>query len=391
MSTTTAILHLLFIGIMLLILVGGPVAILILWYTRGRDPQIGPVAEYLSEPPDDLSPGAAGTLVDEHADHHDVIATLLGLGRHGAVTIVQHAPDEPTRKLRPGDYEVIVVDPSHIESLLERKLLTALFGRQPDAGDRVTLGEVHGRFTTAEPTIREALYDELVAHRFFTVSPAVTRRRWQWISRAIIVASIVLGVYLGVAVDPFAFAAGVAGVIIGFVLLRVSRAMPRKTLEGAEAAAKWRAFRTYLKDIRRYETVEEAKDLFDRYLAYAVAFELDKQWVRTFAAAGSARPGWLQVEGQGANVGDVIFTAMEMGRIFGGPHGHGVPSGDGRGGLDVGLPNLGDINMPDVGMPDVDLGSLSDALGGGLQGASDALSGLFDVAGSIFDAIDFDN
>jgi hypothetical protein len=87
MSTQQALLHLLFIVIMILLLVGGSVSILVLWWVHGRDPAIGPIAEYLSEPLDDLSPCAAGTLIDEHADHRDVLATLLGLGRRGAVII----------------------------------------------------------------------------------------------------------------------------------------------------------------------------------------------------------------------------------------------------------------------------------------------------------------
>ncbi len=80
-DTVTDLLHLAFIVGMAALLVGGIVALLVLWYVRGRDPAIDKVAEYITEPPDDLPPGAAGTLLDEHADHHDVVATLLGLAR----------------------------------------------------------------------------------------------------------------------------------------------------------------------------------------------------------------------------------------------------------------------------------------------------------------------
>ncbi|HYI25417.1 MAG TPA: DUF2207 domain-containing protein, partial [Thermomicrobiales bacterium] len=44
---------------------GGTVAVLGLWFTKGRDPGIGLVAEYTETPPDDLRPGAVGTLLDE--------------------------------------------------------------------------------------------------------------------------------------------------------------------------------------------------------------------------------------------------------------------------------------------------------------------------------------
>ncbi|MGB3307015.1 MAG: DUF2207 domain-containing protein [Thermomicrobiales bacterium] len=378
MSAHQALLHLLFLAIMVLLLVGGPVAILILWWVRGRDPAVGPVVAYLTEPPGDLSPGAAGTLIDEHADHHDVLATLLGLGRHGAVRITQVAGRKPATK----DYQIEVIDPACITSGLERAVVRALFAREPAKGDRVRLSGVRDRFRKAEPLVRDALYQELVERGYFLRSPAATRKRWQRLSLASLALSVVAGVWLGVALDPYAFLAMAAAIIISLVLLRVSRSMPQKTFAGAEAAARWRAFRQYLKDIDKYERLDEARGLFDRYLAYAVAFELDKQWVQRFAAAGAARPGWFRpAERPGADagdIGDVAFTAARAGESFG----------------DVGRVSMpGNLDLPDVGMPDlsgIDLQGFSDAIGGGLQGASDAFSGLLDVAGSIFDAIDID-
>ncbi|HEU0163497.1 MAG TPA: hypothetical protein VFQ54_00560, partial [Thermomicrobiales bacterium] len=171
MSTTQALLHLTFIAIMIFLLVGGSVAILVLWYVRGRDPMVGPVAAYLTEPPSDLSPGAAGTLIDENADHHDVLATLLGLGRFGTVEMRQISA-KPGRTPVAGDYQITVLEPDRIRSPLDRVLINALFANEPKAGDRVRLGEVRDRFARAEPMVRDALYQELVDRGYFLKSPA---------------------------------------------------------------------------------------------------------------------------------------------------------------------------------------------------------------------------
>ncbi|MGD8998748.1 MAG: DUF2207 domain-containing protein, partial [Anaerolineae bacterium] len=70
-----------------LFLVGGPLSLLLLWYLRGRDPEVSLPAEYLPQPPSDDPPGIAGTLVDEKADMQDIIATLVDLARRGYLTI----------------------------------------------------------------------------------------------------------------------------------------------------------------------------------------------------------------------------------------------------------------------------------------------------------------
>src|SRR6185295_7047676 len=59
-----------------------PVVILIfmywLWYQRGRDPEVGSVAVQY-EPPNGLSPGEAGALVDDSADMRDITASIVHL------------------------------------------------------------------------------------------------------------------------------------------------------------------------------------------------------------------------------------------------------------------------------------------------------------------------
>lgn len=386
MSTTEAWIRLIFLMAMVLFLVGGIVGVIMLWFVRGRDPATGLVAEIITEPPDDLPPGAAGALIDEHVDHHDVVATLLGLARHGAITIQEQRPDDQGASRGRSDYLLTVVDPDSVTSRLERDLLRVLFNGKPVSFDSVLLSAVKRRFDAHEPEIRADLYQEIVDRRYFTRSPEVTRRRWCRLSWTGLAGSIVVGCVLTVLVDPFAILPTIAAVLIWTLMLRLSKAMPRKTRAGAEAAAKWRAFKRYLESIDRHENLPEARDLFDRYLSYAVAFGLQRHWITSFASVGAPSPGWfVPVGGFGDGTfdgADTIFDAMQAGRMIG--H-FGGTSGGAINLPDVGAPNVDMPNLPDGGLQD-----LSDAFGGGLQGASDGLGGLLDSAGSVFDSIDFD-
>lgn len=383
MDSGTALLHLFFLSAMILILVGGLVAVLVLWYVRGRDPHTGAIATYRSDPPDDLPPGAAGTLLDEHAEHHDVVATMLGLARHGAVEITE------ARQGRALGFNLTLLHPDRIESRLEHDLLVVLFGPNAQPMQEVRLSDIRGAFKEAEPRIRHDLYQEMVDRRYFRRAPDVTRRRWRRLSWVGIVGSVIVGIVLAILTDFWALLPTIAAVIMWAVMLRVAKGMPKKTRHGAEAAAQWRAFRAYLEDIRKHENLETATELFDRYLAYAVAFRLEKQWVKDFQRAGTPVPRWYHSAGDIFalhGVGDGVWDAMQAGHMVG--HiGGGLDAGD------VNVPDMPDVGgMPNIDMPGAGDGlqGASNAMTGGLAGASEGMFDLLDSAGSAFDAIDFD-
>ena len=75
-----------------------------------------------------------------------------------------------------------------------------------------------------------------------------------------------------------------ADLVPSFIIL--AQFMPKRTDKGATAAAKWNAFKRYLSNIEKYTNVAEAKDLFDKFLPYAIAFGLEHSWVNKFAAGG---------------------------------------------------------------------------------------------------------
>src|SRR5581483_8582099 len=67
--------------------IGGPLLLLVLWYLVGRDKPTTFAAEFLSKPPDDTPPGVVGTLLDEHADLQDILATIADLAQRGFLRI----------------------------------------------------------------------------------------------------------------------------------------------------------------------------------------------------------------------------------------------------------------------------------------------------------------
>jgi hypothetical protein len=152
-------------------------------------------------------------------------------------------------------------------------------------------------------------------------------------------------------VAPIVVLPGIALAIVGGALMVLARAMPRRTPRGALEAARWRAFRGYLADERRHGPNDP------RYLAYAVAFGIDRSFLHQLEQAGTPPPNWY---GPGYGTGPVVV-------VPGGWHGGAWPGGDRhpRGSAD------GSTFSP-PGMPSPQ--GWSDELAGLLNAASEALA-----------------
>ena len=277
----------------LLIFFGGPAAVLALYYTRGRDPNVGLVAQYLTEPPPDLSPGLAGTLVDETADIRDIVATLVDLARRGVLKISEYARPSMGGLLTTNDWRIEPGEHYGQVSLQphERALITALGIAQ---GGRA-LSDFRNQFYVHIPKIQAALYEALVEAGYYTRSPDQTRQTYRALANLVIVFAVIaffLVVSFASDLTEWSICLPAAIFVTGLALQAVARHMPLRTRKGAEMRMRAEAFKRYLSDIEKYTQLQEAKDLFDKYLPYAIAFGLDHSWMRKFATVNAPAPPW---------------------------------------------------------------------------------------------------
>ncbi|MCC6703875.1 MAG: DUF2207 domain-containing protein [Thermomicrobiales bacterium] len=355
------------IGVFLAIV--GSILLYGLWYTRGRDPQVGLVASFLPQPPDDSPPGTVGTLVDEYAEQRDLVATMMDLSRRGILRV-----EDMSSGVRP-DLKLTLLTPDAPMSQLEKALLTDLFNNDLAADRSVNVGE--GTLDHPDQVLN-GLYGDLVQRGYYTRSPDITRTIYRRRGTIVAAAAAILfcvaftEIRVGLIFLPFLILG-----LLGLVLRWQSRYMPRRTEAGADAAAKWRAFRTYLTDIQKYEKLEESAAVFDKYLPYAIAFGIEKSWVEKFARARTLAPGWL---GPG---GTVIVMNDRGGR---GGSGSDLPRTPGGGLFDWMEPNRGDSpgGSGNRGGSGGGLQDWSDRSARGLQGSSDSLVDMLNSAGKVF-------
>jgi uncharacterized membrane protein YgcG len=343
---------------------GGTLGIIALYNARGRDPKIGIVPEYLSEPPSGLRPALVGALIDERADPRDVIATFIDMAHRGYLVIEQDRKeglfgigqnsftfkrtDKPLNDLQP----------------YERALMSAMF-----SGGRMErdLASMRERFYKDIAHAQNALYSLLVSEGFFRENPETTRTMYAVFGGVLFVLALVGISLLGAFVEQVGLIALIVpgSLIVPAVgLILVAPAMPAKTRKGAEEAAKWKAFYRYLSNLEKYTSVEQARGRFEAYLPYAVAFGLDKQWVRAFARLDDMPiPSWYYPVYRGSGWGRGIYTP-----------GTPLPSGDMAGAFPGDVARAGGGGM---------LNDLSGGLSGGLDAISSGLTELLDSASQV--------
>jgi uncharacterized membrane protein len=281
------------------LLVGGLAGVILLWYTRGRDPQVGLAAAYLTELPSDIPPAVAGTLVDERADTQDIIASLIDLARRGYLEMEETKTSGFLGLGGGSEFTFRRTDKQWTDLVaFEETILDKVFGSHYER----SLSDLKNKFYTAIPEIKRNLYKQTVSEGVFSTNPDTVRGRYAGLGVVLLVVAIGAGILglgafaerAGAIICPF-IGIGVAGA----ALIITGQAMPVKTRRGAEETAKWKAFRQYLREIESYTDLEQATDQFDRYLPYAIAFGLERSWINKFSRVPTTpipywyHPVWL--------------------------------------------------------------------------------------------------
>jgi uncharacterized membrane protein YgcG len=209
--------------------------------------------------------------------------------------------------------------------------------------------------------MQNSLHGAVAEAGLFVHNPQAIRDRYRQLGWTLFGLGSLLGVVaaltLGWAV-AIAWLPGVALAAVGFILTRLAQAMPRRTPAGALEAARWRAFRTHLTEPGSAARASSPEDL-----PYAVAFGIDRSFLRRLESVGSRPPTWYPgPSGRGWGMpGGVIIVPGG----FGGGHGPGAGPSAGPA-----APDGGGFTLP--GAPDPQ--GWSDSLADLLNGASDALA-----------------
>jgi uncharacterized membrane protein YgcG len=267
------------------------------WWTHGRDPRLRPIAAQY-QPPDNLSPGEVGTLIDNSVDMRDITASIVDLAVRGFLVIEEKQQDHLLGLTHSKNY-VFHLKKSRAEwnSLKphEQELLDGIFSGG-NAGDAVPLDALHNTFYANIPGIRNQIFGSLVGDGYYAQRPDSVRSTYILIG---IVTGIILiagGIWIsnhsGMQSLPFI----VAGLLTGAIVCGFGWFMPARTQAGARALEGALGFEDFLAHVEsdRFNRMIKTPEMFEKFLPFAMALGVEKNWSKAFQGIYTQPPQWYQ-------------------------------------------------------------------------------------------------
>ena len=268
------------------------------WYRKGKDPATGGPLVVAYGPPDDggrpLLPAEIGALIDEKLDPKDITASVVNLAVKQRITIEERKTtgflfDRTEFVLRKSE------EPGTELPRFERLLMERLFR---DHGDEVGFSDLKHSFYKNLDDLKDAAFAGLERMRCFAASPKAVKARCVGAGIAIMLGGGAAGL-LGEKLFGGAFSrATVAFALSGLPVLLFAPIMPVKTRKGVEVLGKIRGFEEFLlraeKD--RLERMND-RNLFEKYLPYAIALGVSDRWAKAFEGVYQEPPRWYVSRG----------------------------------------------------------------------------------------------
>ena len=280
-----------------------------LWWTRGRDPRLRPIAA-MYEPPAQLTPSEVGTLVDNSVDMRDITAAVVDLAVRGYLVLEEHTQEHMMGLWRDKDYNFILKKPRGEWTALqphEQALLDGVFD-QGTVDETVSMSSLHNVFYKSLPIIKNSIFGSLVSRGFYLHRPDTVRATY--IGAGIVIGFLTLtfgsavGANLGIAGLPIVL----AGILSGVIICAFGWFMPARTISGARALEGVLGFEDFLAHVEsdRFNRMIKTPEMFEKFLPFAMALGVEKNWSKAFANIYTQPPGWYQ----GGNFGPGFYPYL---------------------------------------------------------------------------------
>lgn len=295
-----------------------------LWWYKGRDPDAGMSVAPMYEPPPEISPAEAGTLLDDSIHPRDITSTMVDLAVRGYIKIEEVADKGLVFTHKDYLFHLLKPQAQWASSDLaphERVMLENVFG----GGSEVRLSSLKNRFYTAVPVIRQDIMAQLKTKGIYLLDPESANG--YSIAAAIgILIPFAIFQYLGWAnffnSIPLLILCVAISALIWWLFARV---MTAKTLKGARTRVAVLGFQEFMNRVDAERLKVMPPTTFEKFLPYAMALGVEHHWAQAFAGIVKDPPSWYAAPGgyaPGMGFNPIFFSssmhsmATDMHQVF---------------------------------------------------------------------------
>lgn len=264
-------------------LVGGIITLLLLlyyfitWARHGRDPDM-PTVIPLFDPPDDMSPASVAMVMNGSESNDHITPAMISLGVKGHIRIDEKKENVLLGLLNKTVYTIVKLKGGGGLPREEQELMNRMFGGHTESY------EIDGTYDPSVQSMASAFRSAL-RDQWHTFLNKGNNARFWWIPiLTVIVCAICLlvlhhsywGDNDGVYVAVFVVANIILFILYGFLIKRPSE-------EKQALRSRLLGFKMYLsaaeeKQLQHFNPPAMTPEVFEKFLPYAIAFEVEKIW-----------------------------------------------------------------------------------------------------------------
>jgi len=309
-----------------------------LWWYKGRDPDPGVSVAPMYEPPPQMTPAEAGTLIDDTIHPRDITSTLVDLAVRGYVKIEEVVDKGLVFSHK--DYIFHLLKPaSEWNSLAahERVMLENVF---LGGSQQTRLSSLKNRFYTAIPMIRQDIMSALRLKGMYLLDPE-SANGYSLGAIVLIVAPFAIMQFSGWR-DVFNSVGLLilCGLISGLIWWLFAREMTAKTVKGGRTRVAVLGFQEFMNRVDADRLKRMPPDTFEKYLPFAMALGVEHNWAQAFAGIVQNPPSWYASPNGMTGFNPIFFSssmhsmATDMHQVFvSAPRASSTGSGFGGGGF----------------------------------------------------------
>lgn len=273
------------------------------------------VAQY--EPYQDLKPMYTGVLFDGRVDSRDITAGIVYLAEQGFFKI-KHTGRKMFFFFETDDYEISILKPySELQTDFQKTLFLLLFNEKATIGSSVLLSDLAKNTSKQKENykllnqLKEAAETDLISQGFF---------EYKWRKQALVGISLLATLIILLGLNALIGAVMLAPMMISIftflmslIILTVS--YRRRTRKGYEALNYLKGFKEFLSvtDKERFKfhnPPKKSPEQFMKYLPYAIAFGVEKEWAEVFKDISIPEPTWYDGQGSGFSA---VYLSQSLG------------------------------------------------------------------------------